>query len=70
MTLSLTVDLCDGHQCPLPVLEVDKGVVSDLLDPLHRSNGGEGLLKLGLCRAEHQVSNVNHLHLHGQRRGS
>ena len=42
---------------------MNKGVVSDLLDTLHRCNGRKCFLEVGLSGTEHEVANIDHFHL-------
>lgn len=43
--------------------KVDKGIVLDLLHSLHRCMSSESFLNLCLGGGEHQVTNIEYLHL-------
>ena len=58
-----TIDSHHGSVCILLGVEVDKGVVSDLLDALHCSVLREDLLYLGFSGGEHQVTHIEDLDL-------
>ena len=51
------------------MLKVHKGIVSDLLHAFHWCNGRECLFEVCLGGAEHEVANIDHFHLGGERKG-